>query len=88
MSGGESTEGEQPPGRQDEKDSKAEEEGDAKEKKETTSLAGYEDVVEGLVEEKEQSESEEALKEKRSDDEAGPRTVLDKSSQEKGARAS
>lgn len=43
------------------------------------SLGGYEDVVEGLAEEMaEGEEDDEALKEKR-DDEAGPRTVKEKS---------
>ena len=46
------------------------------ESKET--LGGYEDVVEGMSEEGEAEEDEEALKEKRGD-EAGPQTVLDKS---------
>ena len=41
-------------------------------------LSGYEDVVEGLSEESDVEEDEEALKEK-SSDEAGPQTVLDKS---------
>ena len=41
-------------------------------------LSGYEDVVEGLSEESDVEEDEEALKEKRGD-EAGPQTVLDKS---------
>lgn len=74
MSGGE-TEGEQPV--RADKDTTASSEA----KKETT-LAGYEDVVEGLSEEEESEgeevEDAEALKSKRGD-EAGPRTVLDKS---------
>ena len=41
-------------------------------------LNGYEDVVEGLLEENEVDEDEAALKSKRSD-EAGPETVLEKS---------
>ena len=49
---------------------------ESSEAKET--LSGYEDVVEGLSEESEVEEDEEALKEK-SSDEAGPQTVLDKS---------
>ena len=55
------------------------EERDGADKEAKESLGGYEDVVEGLAEEMgEGEEDEEALKEKRGD-EAGPRTVADKS---------
>lgn len=75
MSGGE-TEGEQPV--RADKDTTA-----SLEAKKETTLAGYEDVVEGLSEEEESEgeeveDAEEALKSKRGD-EAGPQTVLDKS---------
>ena len=44
------------------------------------SMGGYKDVVEGLAEEMaEGEEDEEALKEKKGGDEAGPQTVADKS---------
>ena len=46
-------------------------------------LSGYEDVMEGLSEESEVEEDEVALQRRRGD-EAGPRTVLDKS--QKGAK--
>ena len=44
-------------------------------------LGGYEDVMEGLSEESEVEEDEVALQRRRGD-EAGPRTVLDKSQKE------
>lgn len=73
MSGGE-TEGEHPV-YQAEKNTAA----SSSEAKKETTLAGYEDVVEGLAEEEsEGEEDEEALKSK-SGDEPGPRTVRDKS---------
>ena len=44
-------------------------------------LSGYEDVMEGLSEESDVEEDEVALQRRRGD-EAGPRTVLDKSQKE------
>lgn len=79
MSGGE-TEGEHPV-HQAEKDTAAaaSSSSSSSEAKKETTLAGYEDVFEGLAEEEsEGEEDEEALKSKRGD-EAGPRTVRDKS---------
>lgn len=77
MSGGE-TEGGQPV--RAEKDTAAS--SSSSEAKKESTLAGYEDVVEGLAEEGESEgedvEDEEALRDKRGDG-AGPQTVLDKS---------